>query len=42
MTGNTTHTYTTSGTYIITLALTGGATRWTFQFTTYSPLVPKA
>ena len=30
LTANTTHTYTTSGTYTITLALTGIANRWTF------------
>jgi len=40
LTADTTKTYANSGTYVITLALTGSATRWTFQNTT-NPLVPR-
>ena len=37
-----TKTYATAGTYTITLALTGGATRWGFvQTVSALPLVPK-
>ena len=41
LTADTTHTYTTTGEYQITLSLTGTATRWTFG-SIYKPLVPTA
>ena len=41
LTADTTHSYTTTGEYQITLSLTGTATRWTFG-SIYKPLVPKA
>ena len=39
LTSDTTHTYASTGTYVITLSLTGGATRWKFQ-NGNDPLVP--
>jgi len=43
LTGTITHTYLLPGTYIITLAFTGSANRWTFTQNpvTELPLVPK-
>jgi len=38
-TTDTTKTYTAAGTYTITLELTGGAQRWTFNYAN-KPLVP--
>ncbi len=40
-TADTTHTYTSPGTYEITLSLGSGVSRWTFT-SIYRPLVPKA
>jgi len=42
LTATANKTYASSGTYIITLALTGGATRWTFPVNLANPLVPRA
>jgi len=41
LTADTTKTYATSGTYTITLSLTG-ANRWLFAYTSERPLIPKS